>query len=183
MPEVTQHQGSDPEYRPWKPFESCQDLPELVLPHVVDVQGLFPLRQNPECHLPTSLSLPTLLFCLEWEESQARDRTWRLNPLSKASASTTCKEYISALPLQTLRGPASASSSLSPRAPGSSPLSSDSGTQIPCPLPQAYRPRSSSLTPRHHQRNIVAGRGTETISRVSPSPTCRMLSTVTAGPG
>jgi hypothetical protein len=29
----------------------------------------------------------------------------------------------------------------------------------------------------------VAGRGTETISRVSPSPTCRMLSTVTAGPG
>lgn len=112
LPEVTQHQGSDTECRQWKPCESCQNLPELVLPHVVDVQGLFPLRQNPEFHLPTSLSLPTLLFCLEGEESQARDGTWRLSvlaqcPSSKASASTTCKEYISALPLQTLRGPAS----------------------------------------------------------------------------
>lgn len=82
LPEVTQHQGSDLEYHPWKPCESHRDLPELVLPHVVNVQGLFPLRQDPEFHLPTSLSLPTLLFCLEDEEGQARDGTWRLNPLS-----------------------------------------------------------------------------------------------------
>lgn len=82
LPEVTQHQSSDLEYCPWKPCESCQDLPELILPHVVDVQGLFSLRQDPQFHLPTSLSLPTLLFCLEGEESQAKDGTWRLNLLS-----------------------------------------------------------------------------------------------------
>lgn len=73
--EVTYHQGTVSEYHTWKPYKH---LPELVLPHVVNVQGLFPLREDPELHLPASLPLPTFLFCLEREESQARDVTWRL---------------------------------------------------------------------------------------------------------
>lgn len=106
---------------PWKPRESRQHVPELVLPHVVDIQGLFPLGQDPEFHLPTGLPLPTLLFCLEGEEYQTRDGTWRLNPLrvlqSRSVAPPHAKSPTSALLPQT-QGPRRPPSSLRHRSTG-----------------------------------------------------------------
>lgn len=138
--EVTHHQATDSEYCTWKPYMNHKHLPELVLPHVVNVQGLFPLRQDPELHLPASLPLPTFLFCLEREESQARVETWRLkstqSPEIMASASNRC----------------------------SSPPPPDPRAQASTLLPQTQRPRLHASSLRHRSTGPILPKGTETFS-------------------